>query len=60
MKIELAIDRAGLWWTGLGFSLHIANERRVPGEPAVWWQRQAPGSRSFRIGGLEGAVSRAA
>jgi hypothetical protein len=60
MKIEFALDRAGLWWSGLGVSLHVAKDARAAGEPAVWWARQAPGSRSFRVGGLEGSVSRIA
>jgi len=61
MKIELALDRAGLWWTGLGFSLHVFNDRRPAGEPAVSWQRQGQGqgSRSFRLWSLEGVMSRA-
>lgn len=60
MKIEFALDRAGLWWSGLGVSLHVAKDARAVGEPAVWWSRQAKGSRSFRLGGLEGSISRAA
>lgn len=60
MKIELSFDRAGLWWSGLGFSLRIANDRRAPGEPPVWWQREGTGGRSFRLGHLAGAVARAA
>jgi hypothetical protein len=60
MKIEFSLDRAGLWWSGLGFNLHIANDRRAADEPAIWWQRSAPSSRSFRLWNLEGVVSRAA
>lgn len=60
MKIECALDRAGLWWSGLGLSLHVAKGARASGEPAVWWSREAPGSRSFRLGGLEGTISRTA
>jgi hypothetical protein len=60
MKIEFALDRAGLWWSGLGVSLHVAKDARAPGEPAVWWTRKGQGSRSFRLGGLEGVISRSA
>lgn len=60
MRIEFAMDRAGLFWSGLGVSLHVAKEERASGEPAAWWTRQAPGSRSFRLGGLAGSISRAA
>lgn len=60
MRIELELDRGGLWWSGLGFNLHIANDWRAAGEPAVWWQRQSQGSRSFRLGSLSGAVARVA
>jgi len=59
MKIEFALDRAGLFWSGLGVSLHVARDARAPGEPAVWWQRQGPGTRTFRLGGLEGVINRA-
>lgn len=56
MKFEM--DRGGLYWSGLGLSLHVAKEPRAAGEPPVWWTRQAPGSRSFRLAGLAGAISR--
>jgi len=59
MKIELALDRAGLWWTGLGFSLHVFNDRRPAGDPAMSWQRQGQRSRAFRLWNLEGVMSRA-
>lgn len=55
MRIELQLDRAGLWWSGLGFSAHIMKEPRVAGERPVSWQRQGAGSRAFRLGNLEGA-----
>lgn len=58
MRIEFAVDRAGLFWSGLGVSLHVAKEPRAHGEAPVWMQRPAPGSRSFRVGGLEGTISR--
>lgn len=60
MRIELQLDRAGLWWSGLGFSAHIMKEPRAAGERAVSWHRQGDGSRAFRLGSLEGVVSRAA
>lgn len=60
MRIELQLDRAGFWWSGLGFSAHIAKEPRVDGERTVSWRRQGDGSRVFRLGSLEGVVSRAA
>jgi hypothetical protein len=60
MAMKFELDRAGLYWSGLGVSLHVAKEPRAAGEPAVWWTRQAPGSRFFRVGGLEGTVSRTA
>lgn len=59
MKINFTLDRAGLWWSGLGVSLHVAKERRASGAPALWWSREAPGSRSFRLGSLAGSISRA-
>ena len=55
MKIEFAMD-----WRGLGVSLHVAKDARAAGEPAVWGARPAPGSRPFRLGGLEGSISRLA
>jgi len=60
MKINFTLDRAGLYWSGLGVSLHVAKGARAAGEPAVWWSRQTPGSRSFRLGALAGSISRLA
>jgi hypothetical protein len=60
MRIELAIDRAGFWWDGLGFSMHIAREARHPDDPAVWWKPAGERSRSFRLGGFQGVMTRAA
>ena len=58
MKIELALDRAGLWWSGLGFSLHIAREARADGEPVVWGATTETGARRFRLGAFEGVMGR--
>lgn len=57
MRIEFAVDCAGLSWSGLEVSLYVAKEPRAQGEASVWMQRPAPGSRSFRVGGLEGTIS---
>lgn len=59
MQIEVSVDRNGLFWSGLGLSLHLEHEPAAPGLPLVWWRRsELPGSRSFRLGGLEGVISR--
>lgn len=59
MKIEFALNRAGLWWSGLGFSVHIERDQRAAGEPFAWASSPSSrGCRQFRLGGLAGAVSR--
>lgn len=60
MKIELALDRAGLWWSGLGFNLHLYNDPRAANEPAVWFKSQGELGAFFRLWNLEGAVARIA
>lgn len=58
MRVEFKLDRAGLWWSGLGVSLHMSQDRRLAGERLADWWRSSPGSRSFRLGGLAGVVSK--
>lgn len=58
-KTELALDRAGLWWSGLGFSAHVCRDRRGEGEPLAWIGKPSAQGRQFRLWGLAGALSRA-
>lgn len=53
MCIQFAADRAGLFWSGLGVSLHVAKDERASGEAAAWWSKG-----SFRLGNLTGAIAR--
>ena len=58
MQIEFTIDRSGLWFSGLGVSAHVAAEDRAVGEAWASMTRQAPRSRTVRLGRLLGVVSR--
>ena len=52
------LDRAGLFFEGLGLSLHVYGDRRAAGEPFAWVSDSSGLGRQFRLGGLAGAVSR--
>jgi hypothetical protein len=58
MRVEFALDGAGLWWSGLGAELHVYPDRRAPGEPVAWSERGVGSVRRFRIGNLAGVVTR--
>jgi hypothetical protein len=60
VRVEFTLDRAGLFWNGLGISLHVAKRPRAALEAAAWWERRMPGSRSFRLGPFVGTVCRRA
>jgi hypothetical protein len=57
MQIEFKIDRAGLWWSGLGFSAHLFGEAPAPGEAGAYWSPSGRGA-AVRLGNITGFVSR--